>query len=413
LLKKELNELVRRFGDERRTVIDEAGIPTATPANHGAEEEKGEGGGVEAPILVEQRALVVALTRDGQIKAVNLDAYYTKGAGGVGSKAAGGVSTSAKGDEQLALAPVLTTNLHYLLLFTDRGKVFGLSVKNVPESTRSSKGESLRKFLQLAPSEQVVSLCAVADFAANSSYVVEFTRLGKVKKAPLSEYRAVDEKGAVDFKLAEGDAVVKALVVSEVEVGGGAGRPTATRAATPGAAGATTASSGGGFGEYFITTDQGQTLRFSDEEVRAQQGRQGQGVQAMNVPPGAKVVGAEYLLAGEEGRFLLAVLTAKGYGKKTSLAEYPTKGRATGGVVTIELIKGDKVAQALLVAGNGAGTGAGMGSSPLTEVIVSHTQRGQAGRVVIAALPTTKRANRGGPVIKLEAADMLETAFLV
>jgi DNA gyrase subunit A len=460
LLKKEMHELIKRFGDARRSVIDEAGIPT-TPAaaaaaassfpqsqsqnQNGKAGEAGEGlgGGVEAgggvgvgvgvgggkysangagaaavPQMMEQRAVVVTLAQGGLIKAISTEAY-TKGGGSANGKAPTGAlalaPTLAKGDEQLAFAPLFTTTLQYLLFFTDRGRVYGMSVKGVPEGTRLSKGESLRKFLQMAPGEQVVSMCATADFAANS-YVVVFTRSGKVKKAPLSEYRAVDEKGAADFKLAGADTVLKALIVAEARAAGGpVAHAAAAGAGSPAdAITSTSANSGGGFGEYFITTDQGQTLRFSDEEVRAQQGRQGQGVQAMNVPPGARVVGADYLLAGEEGRFLLAVLTAKGYGKKTALTEYPAKGRATGGVVTIELTKGDKVAQALLVAA-GAGAGAGASSSgSLPVVMVSQTNKGQASGLAITAIPATKRANRGAQLVKLESdGEVVQTAFVL
>src|SRR5438067_9792269 len=136
-----------------------------------------------------------------------------------------------------------------------------------------------------------------------------------MKKSPLSDYRTADVDGLQDMKLAEGDSVVTALISR-------------------------------GQGEYFITTSNAQTLRFSDEVLRAQ-GRVGQGVAAIALGQAAYVVSASYLdgeLAGSPDSFLsLLVVTEKGLGKKVPLSQYPQKGRATAGVVTTELSDGDRV----------------------------------------------------------------------
>jgi DNA gyrase subunit A len=123
------------------------------------------------------------------------------------------------------------------------------------------------------------------------------------------------------MKLAEGDTVVAALISQ-------------------------------GRGEYFVTTDNAQTLRFSDENLRAQ-GRVGQGVACIALAPNAKVVSASYLDGEEENTasnpLSLFVLTESGLAKKVPLAQYPAKGRATGGVVTTELVGKDKVLSAIIV----------------------------------------------------------------
>src|SRR5205823_12146472 len=130
--------------------------------------------------------------------------------------------------------------------------------------------------------------------------LVVFSKLGKVKKSPLSEYRTVDVDGAQDMKLVDGDSIVAALISR-------------------------------GTGEYFVTTDTAQTLRFSDEQLRAQ-GRVGQGVAAMALGKNAHIVSASYLdseLANSSDNFLsLLVVTENGLGKIVPLGQYPPKGRA-------------------------------------------------------------------------------------
>jgi DNA gyrase subunit A len=107
-----------------------------------------------------------------------------------------------------------------------------------------------------------------------------------------------------------------------------------------------------GQGEYFVTTDNAQTLRFSDVVLRAQ-GRVGQGVAAMALGNGAKIVSASYLDQDEQNRIgdplSLFVVTESGLGKKVPLSQYPQKGRATGGVITTELLGKDKVLLAMIV----------------------------------------------------------------
>ncbi len=356
LFKKELNELVKRFGDDRRTVVDPQ---SATESQV-----------LEIANIVEHKNVLVALARDGGIKTLPADTF-TKAKK---DKAANTlVLALPRGDDQFAARPVLSSSQDHLLFITDQGRAFGMSVNQVPEGTRAAKGENLRKFLQLAAGEQVIAMLGVPDFD-EGGYVVEFTRQGKVKKAPLAEYRVADEKGIADFKLSEGDAVVKAILLP-----------------LPSSEDQTS------FGEYLVTTDKAQTLRFSDEEVRAQQGRLGQGVQAMNVPAGVRVVGAEYLPANVAEKYLL-VVSEKGQGKKVSLEQYPVKGRATGGVVTFELAKDERLAQAIVVAAH-------------SEVVLA-SAKGQTVGLNLAALPTVTRTQRGQTLITLEKpGDILKSAF--
>lgn len=298
LLKREMQQLIKQFGDERRTIIDVEGKAQA-PVEKVAS-------------LYEQEPLAVALTRAGALKALPADTYTPKGKNGDAAY------TPVRGDENLRQV-IAATSQDYVLCVSSTGRVFQIAAHRIPTGTRSAKGEPVRKLLELTPGEEVVTLLPVGSYD-DDSYLVIFTRLGKVKKSPLSEYKTTDVDGLQDMKLADGDSVVTALLSR-------------------------------GQGEYFVTTDNAQTLRFSDEGLRAQ-GRVGQGVAAIALAPGAQVVSASYLdgnlLADTSNPLSLFVITESGLGKQVPLDQYPQKGRATGGVITTELTGSDRVLLTLI-----------------------------------------------------------------
>ncbi len=299
LLKKEMQQLIKQFGDERRTVIETEGQANAPVT--------------EVASLHEREPMALACTRSAAIKALPADAYAPKGKNG------DAVYTPARGDEQLRQV-ALSTSQDYVLCVCSTGRVFQIAAHRIPQGTRPAKGEPLRKLLSLAQGEEVLTLLPLEAFDEDR-YLVTFSKLGKVKKSPLSDYKTADTDGLQDMKLAEGDSVAAALISR-------------------------------GQGEYFVTTDNAQTLRFSDENLRAQ-GRVGQGVACIALAPNAKVVGASYLDGEEENTasnpLSLFVLTESGLAKKVPLGQYPAKGRATGGVVTTELVGKDKVSFASII----------------------------------------------------------------
>jgi len=299
LLKKEMQQLIKQFGDERRTIIEVEGQAHAAVT--------------EVASLHEREPLAIAFTRNGALKALPPDTFKPKGKNGDAAY------TPVRGDEQLRQI-VMATSQDYVLCVSSMGRVFQIAAHRIPQGTRSAKGEPVRRLLELAAGEEVVTVLPVESYDEDR-YLVTFSKLGKVKKSPLSEYKSADIDGLQDIKLAEGDIVVTALLSR-------------------------------GQGEYFVTTDNAQTLRFSDEGLRAQ-GRIGQGVATMALAPGAKVVSAAYLDAEEQNTMdnplSLFVVTEDGLGKKVPLSQYPQKGRATAGVVTTELMSKDRVIQAMIV----------------------------------------------------------------
>lgn len=299
MLKKEMQQLIKQFGDERRTVIETEGQAN-TPVT-------------EVASLHEREPMALAYTRSGAIKSLPVDAYTPKGKNGDASY------TSVRGDEQLRQV-MLSTSQDYVLCVCSTGRVFQIAAHRIPQGTRPAKGEPLRKLLSLAQGEEVLTVLPLEAFDEDR-YLVTFSKLGKVKKSPLSDYKTADTNGLQDMKLAEGDSVVAALISR-------------------------------GQGEYLVTTDNAQTLRFSDENLRAQ-GRVGQGVACIALAPNAKVVSASYLDSEDENTasepLSLFVLTESGLAKKVPLSQYPAKGRATGGVVTTELVGKDKVLFASII----------------------------------------------------------------
>ncbi len=298
LLKKEMQQLIKQFGDERRTTIDAEGQ-------------------VHAPIeevasLHEREALVVAFTRHGALKTLPPEAFQPKGKHGNTSY------TPVRGDEHLRHI-IATTSQDYLLCVCSTGRVCQIAIHRIPEGKRSTKGEPVRNLLKLAEGEELVAILPVETYDEDR-YIVTFSAGGKVKKSPLSEYKTIDVDGAQDMKLANGDRVVTALICS-------------------------------GRGEYLVTATNAQTLRFSDEQLRAQ-GRVGQGVAAIALGKGAAVVSASYL-DGKQSETMdltsLLVVTETGLVKKVPISEYPLKGRATAGVASSALQERDHVLLTMLI----------------------------------------------------------------
>jgi len=294
-----MQQLIKEYGDDRRSVIEVEGQANAAVT--------------EVASLHEREPLVIAFTRNGSLKALPADLFTPKGKNG------DAIYTPVRGDEQLRQL-VAATSQDYVLCVCSTGRIFQVAAHRIPQGTRSTKGEPVRKLLELALHEEVVAVLPVESYDEDR-YLVTFSKLGKVKKSPLSDYKTADVDGLQDMKLANGDAVVAALLCR-------------------------------GQGEYFVTTDNAQTLRFSDEVLRAQ-GRVGQGVAAMALGIGAKVVSATYLDQDEQNTMgdplSLFVVTESGLGKKVPLGQYPQKGRATAGVITTELVDKDKVLLAMIV----------------------------------------------------------------
>ncbi|MCA1645130.1 MAG: DNA topoisomerase, partial [Chloroflexi bacterium] len=332
LIKDEMQAVVTEFGDDRRTVILSDAHAAAPVA--------------EIRSAIESKPVLVAVTIDGALKAMPSNTYAGKTNAG-----------TVRGDERL-LSVQRTQTTDYLLCQLSTGRVASVRVAKLPETTRAAKAEPARSFLSLDPGERVVAIVPVSAFS-EEVFLVVFTRAGRVKKTALSEYIKVDEKASPELSLLGKDGVVCALV-------------------TPGG------------GDYVVSTSDGKTLRFADADLRAV-GRGGQGVRAIGLSGSAEVVGADWVSETDDRS--LWVASSSGFIKRTLLAEYPRKGRATGGVATMQL-----VAKTVLVGAAVLGA---------TEDALLVAESGRAMRVTADVLPVVARDRKGVIGIKPETGDSL------
>ena len=292
LIKDDLDDLVSKFGDPRRTRI-------APEASEEFSEED----------LVPDEAVLVSITQRSYVKRVAPKSYRRQGRGGRGV-----TGHSMRGeDEVMMLFPA--RSLDTILFFSDRGKVYSEKAYQIPDADRTARGIPMVNVLALAPNELVTAAVAVPDFK-EANYCTMATRNGKIKRVALSKFAAVRPSGLIAIGLEEGDVLGWVRLTS-------------------------------GEDEIIIVTEMGQALRYHEKLVRSM-GRPAAGVKAIQLRKGDHITSMS--VVDPDGDLL--VVSEYGYGKRTPLKEYPAKGRATGGVVTLSRSKRDvtgRVAAARIV----------------------------------------------------------------
>jgi len=283
LVKNDMRELSEKYGDERRTRI-------AVDASEDLSEAD----------LVPDEAVLISLTAMGYVKRVAASAYRSQSVGGRGVTG----HITREEDEVVTLIPA--RSLDTMLFFSDHGKVYSEKVYQIPGADRSAKGIPLVNVLSLNAGEVVTAAVSVLNFET-AEYITLATRNGKVKRMSLSELSSVRPSGIIAIALEEGDELGWARLTS-------------------------------GKDNIILVTEEGQALRFCEDEVRPM-GRSAGGVTGIRLTGNDKVTSMEVVEPGGE----LVLVTTQGYGKRTSLNEYPVKGRATGGVQTIDKKALDKV----------------------------------------------------------------------
>ncbi len=275
LVKEELDEVVEKYGDNRRTRI-------APDASEEFREED----------LVPDEAVLISITERGYVKRVPARTYRRQGRGGRG------VTGHSMRDEDEVLMLFPAGSLDTILFFSDRGKVYSEKAYQIPDADRTARGIPMVNILSLAPDETVTAAVAVRDFEA-ANYLVMATRNGKIKRVPLAEFASVRPSGLIAITLEESDVLGWARLTT-------------------------------GDDEVILVTERGQALRYHESQVRPM-GRPAMGVKAIGLRPGDHVASMDVV----DPKADLLVVTEYGYGKRTPLKEYPVKGRGTGGVLTI------------------------------------------------------------------------------
>ena len=276
LIQDDMRDLAEKYGDDRRTRVAAEAIETLSEAD-----------------LVQDEAVLISLTERGYVKRVAASAFRSQSRGGRG------VMGHTTKDEDTVVALLPARSLDTMLFFSDRGKVYSEKVYQIPDADRAAKGIPLVNVLSLGPNERITAAIAVSDFSAHG-YCILSTIRGKVKRVVMEEFAAVRPSGLIAMSLDEGDKLGWARLTS-------------------------------GNDEVIFVTEEGQALRFNESKIRAM-GRQAAGVQAIRLDEGDCVTSMDVV----ENEGSLLVITSNGYGKQTPLKDYPAKGRATGGVSTID-----------------------------------------------------------------------------
>lgn len=276
IVRDELLEIKAKYGDPRRTQIV-------------AEEQP-----LDVEDFIPEEDVVITITHRGYIKRLPLDTYRSQRRGGRG------VQAIATREEDFVEHLFVATTHHYLLFFTNRGKVYRLRAHEVPEGTRQARGTALVNLIYLSPGERITAVIPVKDFAEDK-YLFMATRQGIVKKTPLNEYQSSRRDGLIALGLQEGDELIGVELT-------------------------------GGEDEIILATRQGKVIRFSETEVRCV-GRTAQGVKGIGLEDGDTVVSMARVQPGAQA----VLVSERGFGKRTPLEEYRGQSRGGKGLIGMKI----------------------------------------------------------------------------
>lgn len=283
LIREEIASIKEKFDDGRRTQI----VP------HGVKDFSIED-------LVPNEPTIIMSTTDGYIKRLPMDTFKTQGRGGKGV-------VGLKTKEEEVVQQLISTNTHdNLLFFTSRGRVFQLRAYDIPATSRTSKGQALVNFLQLAPNENVSAILSVDDIS-KYKFLTMVTNKGTIKRTKLEDFKNVRKSGLIALKLKEDDMLEWV-------------RPST------------------GEDDIMIVTAMGQAIRFKESGVRSM-GRTASGVRGMKLKSSDHIVGMDMVspkLVRQKVLELL-VVSENGLGKRTILNEYKVQGRGGSGIKTMSI----------------------------------------------------------------------------
>lgn len=275
VIREELEAVITEFGDARRTEIIESQHDLT----------------VEDLITEEDR--VVTISHGGYAKTQPLSDYQAQRRGGMGK------SATAVKDEDFVEHLLVASTHATILCFTNLGKVYWLKVYQIPVAGRNSRGRPVVNLLPLDEGERISSILPVEDYSADK-FVIMATANGTVKKTSLDQYSRPRSVGLRAVDLADGDHLVGTAIID-------------------------------GSKDIMLFSSEGKAVRFSETDVRAM-GRVSTGVRGMRLPEEHKVIS---MVVPEEDGFLLTVCE-NGYGKRTKVTEFPTKGRGGKGMIAIQ-----------------------------------------------------------------------------
>ena len=279
IIKEELDEVKRKFGDPRRTEL-----------------MVGEVLSLEDEDLIEESNVLITLSNKGYIKRLDQDEFTAQKRGGRGVQ-----GTGVKDDD--FVRELVSTSTHdRLLFFTNKGRVYRLKGYEIPEYGRTAKGLPIVNLLKLDDGESIQTIINVAQDRSEDAYLFFTTRSGLVKRTSVAEFANIRQNGLKALNLKDEDELINVFLTD-------------------------------GNTDVIIGTKFGYSVRFNESVVR-NMGRSATGVRGVNLRPGDQVVGASVITDQDE----VLIITEKGYGKRTRADEYPTKGRGGKGIKTANVV---------------------------------------------------------------------------
>lgn len=278
IIKEELDEVKRKFGDKRRTELMVGEVLT-----------------LEDEDLIEESDVLITLSNKGYIKRLNQDEFTAQKRGGRGVQ-----GTGVKDDD--FVRELVSTSTHdHLLFFTNKGRVYRLKGYEIPEYGRTAKGLPVVNLLKLDEGESIQTIINVESERSDDAYIFFTTRAGIVKRTSVKEFANIRQNGLKALNLKDEDELINVLLTQEDT-------------------------------DIIIGTKLGYAVRFNQSSVRSMS-RSATGVKGVNLREGDAVVGARVITDQDE----VLIITEKGYGKRTVATEYPTKGRAGKGMKTANI----------------------------------------------------------------------------
>lgn len=276
IIKDDMAEIRSKYGDARRTTIEEA------------ESE------ILIEDLIEREICVITATHDGYVKRLPSDTYSSQRRGGKG------ITAMATKDEDFVEDVIISHSHEYLLFFSNLGRMYFKKCYEVPEASRTAKGTNLVNVLSLAENEKITAIIPVAGFD-DDKYIVLLTRLGVIKRVKLTDYRTRRTTGLYAINLDEGDNLLYVMLTD-------------------------------GNDDIICATRKGMSVRFNENDVRCM-GRQARGVRAVTLTGEDYIVGAAAIPENHDDDVKLLTVTAGGYGKRTDISEYTLQKRGGKGMI--------------------------------------------------------------------------------
>ena len=294
IIKEELDEVKRKFGDKRRTELMVGEVLT-----------------LEDEDLIEESDVLITLSNKGYIKRLDQDEFTAQKRGGRGVQ-----GTGVKDDD--FVRELVSTSTHdHLLFFTNKGRVYRLKGYEIPEYGRTAKGLPVVNLLKLDEGESIQTIINVESERSDDAYLFFTTRAGIVKRTSVKEFANIRQNGLKALNLKDEDELINVLLTEKDT-------------------------------DIIIGTKLGYAVRFNQSSVRSMS-RSATGVKGVNLREGDAVVGARVITNQDE----VLIITEKGYGKRTVATEYPTKGRAAKGMKTANITdKNGQLAGLLTVKGD-------------------------------------------------------------